>query len=298
MTRRQPQAPTPRQPSRLIAALVVLCLAPLALLTWFSLTLSARAVRSQVDARVRNTATASSVYVSEQMGGLSDLVGSYAQRPTVVAAMRQPADRRAIAFHLAELQRARTGIDIAFVTDPDGRLVGIVPDTPSILGKDFSYRDWYKGVTSTSRPYVSEAYETAATGHARVVGAAVQIRAPAAGGGQGRVVGILVAAYGLETIQHFVDDFAAAQGVRLTVTDQRGVVVAAAGAARRGLDSRRGDPLVDAALQRRSGVGERTTAAGRVVSAYEPVGSLGWTVTADVATGTAFAPSPSCAAPC
>jgi PAS domain S-box-containing protein len=84
-----------------------------------------------------------------------------------------------------------------------------------------------------------------------VVGAAVQLRAPAAGGGRGRVVGILVAAYGLETIQRFVDDFAAAQGVRLTVTDQRGVVVAAAGAARRGLD---------------------------------------WTVTADVATGTAFAP--------
>ena len=41
MRRRQPQAGTPRQASRLIAALVVLCLAPLALLTWFSLTLSA-----------------------------------------------------------------------------------------------------------------------------------------------------------------------------------------------------------------------------------------------------------------
>ena len=290
MRRRQPQARTPRQASRLIAALVVLCLAPLALLTWFSLTLSARAVRNQVDARVRNTATASSVYVSEQMDGLSDLVGSYAQRPTMVAAMRQPADRRAIAFHLAELQRARTGIDVAFVTDPHGRLVDIVPHTPSIVGKDFSFRDWYKGVTSTRRPYISEAYETAATGHARVVGAAVQIRAPAAGGGQGRVVGVLVAAYGLETIQRFVDDFAAAQGVRLTVTDQRGVVVAAAGAARRGLDSRRGDPLVDAALAHRSGISERTTTAGRVITAYEPIQGLNWTVTADVATGTAFAP--------
>jgi len=271
----------------------VLCLAPLALLTWFSLTLSARAVRSQVDARVRNTATASAVYVSEQMDGLSDLVGSYAQRPVMVEAMGRPAarrDHRAIAFHLAELQRARKGIDVTFVTDPDGRLVGIVPHTPSILGKDFSYRDWYRGVTITGRPYVSEAYETAARGHARVVGAAVQIHAPAAGGGQGRVVGILVAAYGLETIQRFVDDFAAAQGVRLTVTDQRGVVVAAAGAARRGLDSRRGDPLVAAALQHRSGISERTTAAGRVISAYEPIEGLDWTVTADVATGTAFAP--------
>jgi PAS domain S-box-containing protein len=266
MRRRQPPAGTTPRAGRLLAALVVLCLAPLALLTWCSVTLSARAVRGQVDARVRNTATASAVYVAEQMAGLSDLVDSYAQRPTVVAAMGRPAarrDRRTVAHHLAELQRARSGIDVVFVTDPDGRLVDIIPRTPSIVGRDFSFRDWYRGVTASGRPYVSEAYETAATGHARVVGAAAQIRAPAPGGGRGRVVGILVAAYGLDTIQRFVDDFAAAQGVRLTVTDQRGVVVAAA---------------------------RRTTPAGRVISADEPIEGLGWTVTADVATGTAFAP--------
>jgi PAS domain S-box-containing protein len=68
------------------------------------------------------------------------------------------------------------------------------------------------------------------------------------------------------------------------------VVVAAAGASRRGLRSRRDDPLVQAALQGRSGISERTTPAGRVVSAYEPIGGLNWTVTADVATDTAFAP--------
>jgi PAS domain S-box-containing protein len=285
---------TPGRAGRLIAVLVVLCLAPLALLTWFSLSLSARAVRSQVDARVRNTASASAVYVKEQMDGLSELVGSYAQRPTMVASLRQPAaerDATAIAYHLTELRRARTGIAIAFVTEPNGRLIDIVPHTPSIVGQDFSFRDWYRGVTATGRPYVSEAYETAAAGHARVVGAAVQVRVPPAGGGRGRVAGILVAAYGLDTIQRFVDDYAAAQGVRLTVTDQGGVVLAAPGAPRRGLVSRRGDPLVQAALQRRSGLGERTTtAAGRVVSASEPVPGLGWTVTADVATATAFAP--------
>jgi sensor histidine kinase regulating citrate/malate metabolism len=71
-----------------------------------------------------------------------------------------------------------------------------------------------------------------------------------------------------------VDDYAAAQGVRLTVTDQRGVVVAAPGAARRGLRSRAGDPLVRAALQGRSGVGERSTGIGRVVSAYEPIADI------------------------
>jgi PAS domain S-box-containing protein len=278
---------------RLIAGLVVLCLAPLALLTWFSVSLSAKAVRGQVDARVRNTAAASAVYVNEQMDGLSELVGSYARRPSMVAAMGQPAARRhaeTIAFHLEELQRARAGIAVAFVTEPNGRLIGVVPRTPSIVGRDFSFRDWYRGVTTSNRAYVSEAYETAATGNARVVGAAVQVRADAGGGRKGHVLGILVAAYGLDTIQRFVDDYATAQGVRLTVTDQRGVVVAAPGASPKGLESRRGDPLVAAALERRSGISERTTPAGRVVTAYEPVPGLGWTVTADVATDTAFAP--------
>ncbi|HZA83793.1 MAG TPA: ATP-binding protein [Actinomycetes bacterium] len=293
MRRRQPQLGTPRRVRGLIAALVVLCLAPLVLLTWLTLSLSAKAVRNQVDARVANTAGASAVYVREQMDGLSELVSSYAQRPTLIAAMRRSGTRRdgrAIAFHLAELQRARNGISVAFATEPDGRLVGIVPHTPSIVGRDFSFRDWYRGVTASNRPYVSEAYQTAAAGHARVVGAAVQVRAPAPGGGRGPVVGILVAAYELDTIQRFVDDFAAAQGVLLTVTDQRGVVLAAAGTAPRGLQSRRDDPLVQAALQRRSGTSERTTPAGRVVTAHQPIGGLNWTVTADVPSDTAFAP--------
>ncbi|HEX2156514.1 MAG TPA: ATP-binding protein [Actinomycetes bacterium] len=292
MRPRHPRTGSSERARRLIAALVLLCLAPLGLLTWFSLSLSAKAVRSQVDARVQNTASASAVYVREQMDGLAELVGSYAKRPSVVGAMRQPATRRnraTIAFHLQELQRSRRGIDVTFATEPSGRLLDVVPDTPSIVGRDFSFQDWYKGVTATGQPYVSEAYETAATGHARVVGAAVPVRDPA-GGGQGRVLGILVAAYGLDTIQRFVDDYAAAQGIRLTVTDQRGVVLAAPGTSPVGLRSRRGDPLVDAALQGRSGVSERSTFAGRVVSAYEPVPSLGWAVTADVATGTAFAP--------
>jgi PAS domain S-box-containing protein len=290
--RRHPRTGSQARARRLIAALVVLCLAPLGLLTWFSLSLSAEAVRGQVDARVQNTASAGAVYVTEQMDGLAELVDSYARRPLLARAMRRPGTgehRATVAFHLQELQRARSGIEVAFATVPSGRLIDIVPRTPDIVGRDFSFRDWYKGVTATGRPYVSEAYETAATGNARVVGAAVQIRDPAPGG-QGRVLGIVVAAYGLDTIQQFVDDYAAAQGVLLTVTDQRGVVVAAPGTSRVGLQSRQGDPLVDAALQGRSGVSERTTAAGRVVSAYVPVPSLGWTVTADVATGTAFAP--------
>ena len=103
MRRRHPQTGSQARARRLIAALVVLCLAPLGLLTWFSLSLSAEAVRGQVDARVQNTASASAVYVKEQMDGLAELVDSYARRPSMIRAMRQPGTRRngaIIAFHL------------------------------------------------------------------------------------------------------------------------------------------------------------------------------------------------------
>jgi PAS domain S-box-containing protein len=278
---------------RLIAGLVLVSMVPLALLTWFSVSLSTKAVHSQAEARARDTAASSAVAVGQEMDSLAELVRSYAQRPTLIAAMRQPStphNRRMLGFHLAELQQARRGIAIAFVAQPDGRLLDIVPATPAIVGQDFSFRDWYHGVTTTGRPYISEAYETAASGHARVVAAAVQIRAPSTKGKPGRVMGVLVAGYELDTIQRFVSRFSAAHDVQLTVTDQRGVLVAAPGASPRGLSSRRHDPLVAAALRGQAGVSERTTRGRRVLSAYQPVTGMGWTVTGEVATDTAFAP--------
>jgi PAS domain S-box-containing protein len=284
---------------RLIAGFVLVSVVPLALLTWFGVSLSTKAVRSQAEARVRDTATSSAVAVGQEMDSLAELVRSYAQRPTLLAAMRQPStphNHRMLGFHLAELQQARRGIAIAFVAQPDGRLLDIVPATPAIVGKDFSFRDWYHGVTTTTtttttgRPYVSEVYETAAAGHARVVAAAVQIRAPGTKGKPGRVMGVLVAGYELDSIQRFVSQFSAARDVQLTVTDQRGVLLASPATSPRGLRSRRDDPLVAAALRGQAGVSERTTPAGRVLSAYQPVTGVGWTVTAEVATATAFAP--------
>ena len=278
---------------RLVIGFVLVSFVPLALLTWFSVSLSTKAVRSQAEARVRGTAASSAVAVGQEMDSLAELVRYYAQRPTLIAAMRQPStdrNRRMLGFRLAELERARRGIATAFVSQPDGRLLDIIPATPAIMGKDFSFRDWYHGVTTTGRPYISEAYETAASGHARVVAAAVQIRAPGTKGKPGRVMGVLVAGYELDSIQRFVSQVSDAHDVQLTVTDQRGVLLASPATSPRGLRSRRDDPLVAAALRGQAGVSERTTSAGRVLSAYQPVTGVGWTVTAEVATDTALAP--------
>ena len=56
-----------------------------------------------------------------------------------------------------------------------------------------------------------------------------------------------------------------------------------------GLVSAAQDPRVRRALAGQTGIGSIDTHGGRVLSAYTPVGDLGWTVLADVSEATAFA---------
>ncbi len=270
----------------------LLSLGPLLLLAYLSVGRASDAVTGEVTARAHSTAAVSADLVQRELLGLSQLVDAYAQQRTLIAALGNgdPARYRRtdVAVNLRQLRDSRAGITVAFLADPRGLLVDIVPSTPSIVGDDFSFRDWYRGVTATQLPYVSEAYVTAATGNAHIVAAAALVRGPSAGG-EARTLGILVAAYDLDYIQSFVDRFAESQNVHLTVTDQAGVLVAAPGA-RRGLVSVRDDPLVAAALRGKSGVVTRDGVGGREIAAYVPVPRLGWTVTASVSHYAALAP--------
>lgn len=269
-------------PVLLIGACFVLGLAPLALLTYFSLSLGTRAIDDEVKSRLAATTTLSSKVVGDELTSLGDLVESYAARPHLKAALRTR-DTSDLRLHLRELRSAREGVYTTFLARPDGRLIEIVPPTPSIVGKDFSFRDWYRGVTRTRATYVSEAYRTQATGRQLVVAVATWVRSD-----DGTPLAILVAAYSLGHLQTFTEEIATAQRVRLKVTDQRGNLVARPGGVRN-LSASRGDPRVAAALRGHSGVLELETTDGRRLSGYGPVPGIHWTVTASVPANTAFA---------
>src|SRR6266545_1026961 len=273
---------------RLTAVFALLSIAPLALLTYFSLTLATHAVHREVETRMSSDASMSAEVVREDMEGLKQLVASYARRPSLISSLadgvRTPEERAFVRVTLRDLRRARRGIPSAGLIAPDGRLIEVVPATPSIIGKDFSFRDWFKGVTRTGRPYVSEAFRSKATGQPMVVSAATLVR-----DAHGRVLGILVAGYTLEHIQRFVDQLAVAQHVKLRVTDQRGNLVVVPGGVPKRLLSPRSDPRVAAALEGRKGIVELDTPDGRRLSAYMPVTGIGWTITASVPANTAFA---------
>lgn len=266
---------------RLVAVMLVLTLGPLALLAYLTVTLATDAVTREIEARVRSTSGVAASLISDRFGNLVELVDSYADRPSLIEAMQGKGkeSRASIRVHLRNL-REREGIATAFLADPQGILTDILPKTPGIIGDDFSHRDWYRGVTETGRPYVSEVYRTAATGTPLVVAAASPLHAS----GSGRVVGILAAAYDVSTIQRLTDELERAEKTVLTVTDQSGVIVAGSGIGPTGITSERENPSVAAALAGRSGV----RLDDGVLVAYSPVPSIGFTVTAEVPSATAF----------
>jgi signal transduction histidine kinase/CheY-like chemotaxis protein/HPt (histidine-containing phosphotransfer) domain-containing protein len=263
----------------LVAVFALLTLVPLATLAYAGIKLSTDAVSDEVDGKLQSNARLAALFVEKEMQGLRDVVVSYAQRPSLIAAMDRPGapDREAIAFHLRGLSAARDGLGTVFVADESAILVDVLPSTPSILGQDFSHRDWYRGVRTSPGGYVSSVYTSAAAGAPQVVAAAARVEAPGVTGGPPRTVGVIVAAYLTSTVQGFTDSFARSEDVSLTVVDQVGQVVAGD----RGVRHHVGP--VD------KGVVEREVEGERIVSASAPMRSLGWRVAAEVPRSEAYA---------
>jgi signal transduction histidine kinase/CheY-like chemotaxis protein len=270
------------------AIFAVVSIVPLALLTYFSVSLASDAVKRNAEERVSLTASLGADNVRREMQGLEGLVESYAGRHSLIAAVSKdkltPQDRATLRDHLSALQSAQDGIYTAFLARPDGTLIDVVPATPSIVGKNYSFRDWYTGLERTGHPYVSEAYRTQAADRGLVVAVAVYVRDGSAG-----QVGILVAAYSLDHLQELAQ-LAGGQNVALTLTDQRGVILATTGSTPTELVSRRADARVASALAGFTGTAELDEPEGRTLSAYTPVvPDIGWTVTASVPASSAFA---------
>ncbi|WP_267898040.1 hybrid sensor histidine kinase/response regulator [Spongiactinospora gelatinilytica] len=266
---------------------LLLGLLPLGLLTSSSVQLSEDAVSDEVRERVGITAAVSRVVVDQQMLSLKQLVSAFAQRPEIAGVVTssaggvhagrapRPDVQKAVAGYREELRQLRSGVSGVILIDPEGYTIGAAP--PGGLPQDFTATDWYQAVLVRNQAYVSQAY-TPPRGRIRAVAVAAPV--PKAGGIG--IAGILVVVYSLEAIQDFTYEAARAQGIRLLITDQAGVLVADYGRKLVGLTSLREDPRVDAALAGRRWSTDYIGYDGPVLSASEPIPGIGWTVTAEV----------------
>jgi diguanylate cyclase (GGDEF)-like protein/PAS domain S-box-containing protein len=160
----------------------------------------------------------------------------------------------------------------AFVSDVRGRTVASYPAEPRIVGKDFSFRDWFQGASRTGRPYVSTAFVSAASWHPLVVGVAT----PVLDGS--RRVGYVTLLWQLDSVRAVAEGSRKDDGVTITVTDQRGQPLTGTLIAD---DRGQPRPVAVSAMTRTALAGQSvSTVSGGALQAAGPVPGSGWTVTA------------------
>jgi diguanylate cyclase (GGDEF)-like protein/PAS domain S-box-containing protein len=273
-----------RHPVAVRVSAALLAVALLCGVTGVAASEAVRTVQADAQASARSNRDAAVRALAHQTNEFKITVATWAANAPVIDSLRArtPTSLRAVQDQLSTLARS-TGSPSAFVTDLRGRIVALYPSQPELVGQDFAFRDWFKGVSRTGKPYVSEAYRTAARGHPLVVGVA----APVLDGS--RRVGVVTVLWQLESVRQLSQGARADDGVNITVTDQHGQPLS--GSPR--VDDR-GQALpapVSAATRQALAQGSVDTIVGGMLEAAGPVPGLGWTVTAALPSSVALAPA-------
>ena len=79
----------------------------------------------------------------------------FASRPQIAEALKK-GDTKTAGAHLRDLLQNLTTMERAAITLPKAVMFAEYPGNPEALGIDFSFRDWYQGVSKKWVPYVSD----------------------------------------------------------------------------------------------------------------------------------------------
>src|SRR6266540_195913 len=209
-------APTPQAKPRLarrsiqlglVATLVALL--PLVLLARLTIDRAQDAVRDEVAVRLRVTTALSASLLAEQLAGFVTLAEAEAKRPQLLRAVSSSDptqfDAAEVDRELTALLASRDGLASSGLFDLGGVLRGS-PVAPELVGRDFSMRDYYRGLLASGDTYVSEAFESAQAGHPLIVTIATYVRAPSPDGRTpGRPLAILVLGIELDVVHQRVE---------------------------------------------------------------------------------------------
>jgi PAS domain S-box-containing protein len=257
---------------------VVLALLPISGLAYIAVTEAQRAMSAEARARMAVSAGASADHLRQQLKGVELLVTSYAGRPRLIDALQDSAGA-----DVAELDRLLTTLQLshpalfgAWVLGPAGDMLSFQPDTPSMMGRSFAQRDYFRGALQAGAAYVSEAFVSASPGAPHAVGVAAPVR-----GAHDELLGVVVVGYRLDALRTLSDRLSEVQGVQLTVADRRGQVLTGQDSQREGLLPS-SDPLIEQALAGFSGTMRIDSADGAELASVRSVDDLGWAVIVEV----------------
>jgi signal transduction histidine kinase/CheY-like chemotaxis protein len=261
---------------KLSALLVLFSIIPLVLFLYSA----DRLLRSSTERRLFQQGTEVGNLVArlieQQFDDGKRFLRSVASRPSLIDAWRR-GDMEELQRHLQQAQELAPNLQSVSIFAADGTLRVAYPPDARHIGKSFAEREWYKGVTRSWAPYVSNVYQNAIGSQELVVAIAVPMRDES-----GKPVAILMAPYSAATIEGW-NRYLPKGTTRFTeVVDHAGnVVFANAAASRPGNPASQFEP-VRRALNGQSGWGVFYDAGVPVQSVYHAMPSIGWGVVISV----------------
>ncbi|MBI5099335.1 MAG: PAS domain S-box protein [Nitrospirae bacterium] len=218
---------------------------------------------------------------------------SYAARPYFLEGILR-GDKKEMHRHLVNLIENSNTIERVFIADPAGVQIDNYPLTPETIGKDFSNRDWYKGISKNWSPYVSGFYMRTARPQRYLFAIAVPMIY------NGNIVGCLVMQPRDDFIKNAVGDMDVAGDLQsyihkghIYVVDAKGNLVYHPDYVIDRLIDFSKVPPVRNVLKGMDGIEKMIGPAHKlpVLSAYHPVAGWGWGVVVEQRVDVVLAPA-------
>lgn len=154
----------------------LLLIVPLGILGVMSYAKIKQELTSVVMMRRNTVAHLAATIIEERFNRIVDVGKSLAEQQRVRQAVRQGKWDEAMTY--VENVTGLPFIDLVYLADAGGTVYGLAPrpsNYAAIIGGNYAYRDWYRGVSAKWEPYVSEVYKRAAVPNYNVVSVVIPI---------------------------------------------------------------------------------------------------------------------------
>lgn len=118
--------------------------------------------------------SATAVLVNNQLDHIIDHGRISTANPEVVRLLKAEKWSEAIKYFV-DIPAELPLVDRIFLANSKGIELADYPAAPNVIGRDFSHRDWYKGVSKNWTPYISEVYKRAAFPQYNVIAIAIPV---------------------------------------------------------------------------------------------------------------------------
>lgn len=157
--------------------------------------------------------------LEEHIRGLQRVLESYSHRPLLVQAARKQSVAEAEP-HLSNLSKSNPHIGGLMIANASGTVWTASPSERQAIGRNLSYRDWYKGVSRNWDSYVTDAVLRVVAEKDMAFQIAVPLRDQ-----DGRVAGILVSTQRISELRRIIEQLDFVGDASIQILDRKGNII-------------------------------------------------------------------------